>query len=60
MISTRQAKILAKQAWETGTYLDGNGNHYIVLPNDGCLVVWSMNKKGEICKVQVEQAAYGI
>ena len=60
MISKKQARALAQQAWETGTYLDGNGNHYIILPSEGCLVIWSTNKKGEICKVQVEQAAYGI
>ena len=60
MITKKQAKEFAQTAWNTGTYLnDKNGTPYIMLPEHGCLVVWSI-KKGEVRNVQTEQVASGI
>lgn len=54
MISTKRAKILAQQAWETGTYLTGNDNYFIISPHDGCEIVWKI-KGGKITRLQVNQ-----
>lgn len=56
MLTKKQAKQLAKIAWETGTYLNGKDYYYISLPDFNCVVVWKINNIGDVCKLQIQQS----
>ena len=55
MITRTRAKELAQQAWDTGTYLHGDGCYYIELPNNNCVVTWKISNQGTVGKLQIQQ-----
>ena len=55
MLTKKQAKELAQIAWDTGTYLHGDGCYYIELPNNNCVVTWKISNQGTVGKLQILQ-----